>query len=134
MTPSSLATVFGPPLSGAGQNNALLLEQQKRIGQLVVRLVRDYPYVFRRRRVPPEAQAALSDTLRLPLGRALYEYEPLDNNELPLRPGQLVVVTFRNADDDAGWYQGYALDATAPLAALIIILLLINNNTCVQLY
>lgn len=110
----NLATVFGPPLSGAVQNNALLFAETNRINALTMQLIADYPYVFRRRRVPAAAASALHDALLpRPVARALYEYEACDANELSLAAGQLVVVTFEGEGE--GWWQGYALDPAHPL-------------------
>jgi hypothetical protein len=127
----NLATVFGPPLTGAGQNNALLFAETNRIHQLVMHLVEEYPYVFRRRRVPASAagddgddagattasvaaRASGSALLPRPLARVLYDYDASEANELSLISGQLVVVTFEG--DSEGWWQGYRLDESDPLA------------------
>lgn len=126
----NLATLFGPPLTGAGQNNALLFAETNRIHQLVTHLVEEYPYVFRRRRVPASAaddgaassaapasaaaRASGSALLPRPLARVLYDYDASEANELSLISGQLVVVTFEG--DSEGWWQGYRLDESNPLA------------------
>jgi hypothetical protein len=113
----NLAVVFGPAISGAVQNNALLLAETNRINSLTMQLIRDYPFVFRRRRVPaaPDEQAAALKAELLPraIARALYDYDACDDNEMSLAAGQLVVVTYQG--DGEGWWQGFAFDEARPL-------------------
>jgi hypothetical protein len=113
----NLAVVFGPAISGAVQNNALLLAETNRINSLTMQLIRDYPFVFRRRRVPaaPDEQAAALKAELLPraIARALYDYEACDDNEMSLAAGQLVVVTYQG--DGEGWWQGFPFDEAQPL-------------------